>query len=147
LAGCVLFTLFKPYYTLTSLAQTETLLGSSQAHKAVCEVLLHLHVVLFKLSNKIVLEALVSCKLCSVEVFDTGLALDHDFRTLSLDMLEQLRSGHVLEILVIANIAAKLGALVHRVFLQLAHCFPDNHSMLFVFVALVGELAEVDAVL
>lgn len=60
-----------------------------------------------------------------VEIFDAGLALNHNFGAFSFDMLKQLRSRHMLVIFMIAYVASKLGALIHGMFLQLPHSFPD----------------------
>ena len=88
----------------------------------------------------------MSGKLLSVEVLVADLTLDHDLGALSLDVLEKLLSGHVLVLLLVADVTTKFGAVVHRVLLQLIHRLPDD-EVLSVPPAPVGELAEVDAVL
>jgi hypothetical protein len=89
----------------------------------------------------------MSGKVRAVVVFHASLALNHDLRTFSFDMLEELGPGHMLKLLLIADVTAELGALIHGMLLQLAHGFPDDHAILVILVALVGELAEVNAVL
>ena len=76
-------------------------------------MLLDLELMLLQLLEEVVLEALVSGELSPIVILDTSLALDHDFGALTLDMLEQLRPGHVLKVLVVADVATELGALVH----------------------------------
>ena len=54
----------------------------------------------------------MSLKVVSVEVFVTNLALDHNFRAVTLDVFEKLGSCQVLEIFMITDIASKLGTFV-----------------------------------
>ena len=82
----------------------------------------------------------------SVKVLHTGLALDHYLRTFSFNVLKQLSPCHVLKVFVIANVAAKLRALIHCMLLELPHGFPDDHAMSLILVALVREFTEVNAV-
>ena len=88
----------------------------------------------------------MASKFSTVEIFDASLALDHNFWAFTFDMLKQLRPRHMLVIFMIAYVTSELGALVHGVLLQLAHCFPDYHSILLASVALVGEFAKVYAI-
>ena len=53
----------------------------------------------------------------------------------------------MLEVLVIANVTAKLGAVIDGVLLEFFHGFPYDLAMLAVFVTFVRELTEVNAVL
>ena len=46
----------------------------------------------------------------------------------------------------VADITAKLRALIHGMLLQLPHGFPDDHTMLLFPVAFVGEFTEINAV-
>lgn len=91
-------------------------------------------------------EALVVRELSSVELPLADLALYDDLGALSFDVLEQLSPGHVLVVLVIANIAAKLRALVHRVLLQLGHGLPNDFLFSSIPPALVWELAKVNTI-
>jgi len=52
----------------------------------------------------------------------------------------------VLKVFVIAYVAAKLGALIHGMLLELPHGFPDDHTLSLFLVALVREFTEVNAV-
>ena len=52
----------------------------------------------------------------------------------------------MLEFLLIANVATKLGTLVHGVLLEFAKRLPDDLTVLAISVATMRELAEVDAV-
>ena len=82
----------------------------------------------------------------TIKVSNAGLALDHNFRAFSLDMLKQLSPCHMLKVFVIAYVAAEFGALIHGMLLELPHGLPDDHALPVVLVALVGELTEVNAV-
>ena len=88
----------------------------------------------------------MSCEISSVEIFDANLALNHNLRALSLDMLKQLGPGHVLEILVIANVASKFRTFVHSVLLKFTHRLPNDWAISFL-VALVRKLTKVNTVL
>ena len=81
-----------------------------------------------------------------IELFAANLALDHHFRTLSFDVLEQLGTSHVLEVLVIADVAPELWTVKHGMLLQLPHGLPDDLPVPVVLVALVRELTEVNTV-
>lgn len=62
-------------------------------------------------------------------------------------MLSQLASRQMLEVLLIAKVAAKLGALVHLyVCLKLTYGLPGDLCVGVAFSALVRERAELDAV-
>ena len=66
-------------------------------------------------------------ELSSSELLGADLALDADFRTVSFNVLTQLASSQMLKLFNVANIAAKLRALIHlHVLLQLIYCFPLN---------------------
>jgi len=83
----------------------------------------------------------------SVEVLVAHLALDHHLWALLLNMLEKLSTGHVLEIFVVTNVAAKLGAVVDGVVLQVLHGLPDESSLPVLLKASMGELTEVNTIL
>ena len=64
-----------------------------------------------------VTEALVIRKFGSAEVAFANLTLHDNFWAISLDMLEQLGPSHVLEVFMVADVAAEFGTFVHRMFL------------------------------
>lgn len=84
-------------------------------------------------------------ELCSVEVTLTDLTLYDDFGTFSFNVLKQLGAGHMLVIFMVANVAAKLGALVHGMLLQFSHGLPKD-NFLSILPAFVRELTKVNAV-
>lgn len=94
-----------------------------------------------------VLHALVICKLAPIEILVTNLTLDHDFRAVSLNMHEKLLPCQMLEVFMIANITSEFRAVVHCVLLELFQSHPDDLTLFTVFVTLVRELAEVNAIL
>ena len=85
------------------------------------------------------------CKLSSVEVTLTNLALNNNLWAIPLDMLEQLSSSHMLELLLVANITTKLWTLIHGMLLQVVHGLP-NDNILTILPALMWELTEINTV-
>jgi hypothetical protein len=94
-----------------------------------------------------VLQTLVLCKLGPIIVTITDLTLDHDLRTFTFDMLEQLSSRHMLEFLLVADITAKFRAIINCMSLKLFHGFPDEFSLFVILVASVRKFTKVNAVL
>jgi len=88
----------------------------------------------------------VTRKVLPIEVLVAHLTLDHHFWTVSLDVIEELMSGHVLEPFVEADIAAELWAVVDGMIRELTMCLPE-HLTISIFVTFMRELAKVDAVL
>ena len=84
-------------------------------------------------------------KFGSAEVAFANLTLHDNFWAISLDMLEQLGPSHVLEVFMVADVAAKFGTFVHRMLLQLEHGLPDD-DLATILPALVWELAKVNAI-
>jgi len=64
----------------------------------------------FEFLDEHIFDALVLNKVSSVIFFGADLTLDHDFRTIIFNVLKQLGSGHVLEILMIADITSEFWA-------------------------------------
>jgi hypothetical protein len=62
-------------------------------------------------------------------------------------MLEQLPSGHVLEIFMITNVTTKLRAVTNGMLLKIFHGLPEQDSITAVLVASMRELTEVNAIL
>ena len=79
-----------------------------------------------QLVNIKVFDALMLSEFSSGVFLVTNLTHNHYFWAVSLDMIVQLRSGHMLVLISIANIAAKLWAVELGVGLQLAESLPND---------------------
>ena len=116
------------------------------SHHPLSEVFGDLVLVLLQLLKVVVLEALVLLELASPELLAANLALYLYFLAVTLDVLTELRSRQLLELLAVADVAAILVTLVELgVLLQLADRLPRNLSVRLL-VAFVRELAEVNTV-
>ena len=65
------------------------------------------------------LKTFVALEFATDELLVTQLALDHDLRAVTFNVLEQLSARHMLIFFLVANVATKLGALDHGVLLKL----------------------------
>ena len=110
------------------------------------EELKNISLIASETSNVFSLKAFVVLELTADKLLSTQLALDHDFGAVTLNMLEELLASHVLVLFLVADVAAELRALSHRMFLQLDESLPDDLTMLAVHIASMRELAEVNAV-
>lgn len=90
-------------------------------------------------------EALVIREFGSAKVAFANLTLHDNFWTISLNVLEQLCSSHVLELFSIADVAAEFWTFVNRMLLQFEHGLPDD-DIATIFPALVRKLAEINAI-
>ena len=135
-----------PVDTILPIAQSEALLRSSEPCQVIRQILNYILFVFIESLDVHITKALVIGKLCSVKVTFANLALNDNFWTVSLNMLEQLRSSHMLVILTVADVTAILGAIVNGMLLQLSHGLPDD-NLTAVLPALVRELAEINTVL
>ena len=132
---------------LSLLANTEALLLSSEQDELVCQVVDHVVALGVQLLDVELLDAVMSLEFDSGILFVAHLAHNFDLRAISLDVVVKLSTGHVLELLSIADIAAKLGALVLGVCLQLSESLPDDLLAISLLrPASVRELTEVNAV-
>lgn len=86
------------------------------------------------------------CKISSVVVLLTYLALYHYFWTLTFDVQEKLSSCHMLIAFVITNITTEFRAIVHCMLLKLFHCLPYNSTLSRIHVTFVRELTEVNTI-
>lgn len=136
----------EPIHALRSHAQSKSLLGSAQSHQMFSEELENVSLMAPESSNVLGLKALVVLEFTTDKLLSAQLALDHDFGAVTLDVLEQLSTSHVLVLFLVANVAAVLGALNHGVLLQLEQSLPDDLTVLAIRVASMRELAEVNAV-
>lgn len=145
LACLKLGALFESINAFLFATQSEAFLRSPESHKVLSKIVNHIEVVGLQSLNVDISETLMTCKFSSVIVSLTNLALHDNFWTLSLYVLEQLRSSHMLKVLMVADIASKLGALVNSMLLELNHSFPNN-DFSAIFPALVRKLTEINAV-
>jgi hypothetical protein len=101
----------------------------------------------FQLLEVEVLDALVFRELGAGVLPVADLAHYKDVRTFVLDMGLQIDTGHVLELLAVADVAAILGTLELGVVLQLFERLPKNNARAVALEAPVRKLTEIDAVL
>ena len=131
--------------TLLVQAHAETLCLSSVENQLVCQIVDDLEGVSLQLFNIEVLNALVLVELSSWILLVADLAHAKNFWAVSLDMIMELGSSHVLELGSIADITSKLGAVELSVCLEFSEGLPDDHSS--IFIASVREVTEINAVL
>jgi hypothetical protein len=128
------------------LANSDSLLLSLKLHHFISEELNDFDVIRLQFLHVVIFEALMLGELSSSKFFDANLALDHDLWAILFDVISKLVSCHVLELSEIANIATILGAfIILSMLLELSYGFPKDFSV-GSFIALMGELAEVNAV-
>ena len=61
-------------------------------------------------------------------------------------MLEKLSSGHMLKFFLVADVATEFGALIHGMFLEVEHGFPDDAAVFGLKIAFMWEFTEINAV-
>jgi hypothetical protein len=98
-----------------------------------------------ELVNVELLDALVRCELCSSVLLVANLAHHLHLRAISLDVVVKLGSGHMLELLPVANIATELGAVKLGMCLQLSKGLPNDLRSMD-SVASMRELTEINTV-
>jgi len=81
-------------------------------HHLFGHILNHFDVILLQFLDIVILEALVVGEFVSAILFAANLALDHNFGTISLDVLSKLGSSHALVFWEVADVATILGALI-----------------------------------
>ena len=79
--------------------------------------------------------------------FIANLAHDHHLRAITLDVFVQLSTRHMLVLITIANVAAKLRAVELSMNLQLSQGLPNDLSFTIWSRASMWELAEINTVL
>ena len=146
LACLELVACFESFDALRSHAQAEAFLGSAKSHEVLGEEFKHLTLMASQSSHVLGLKAFVAREFSALELLSTQLTLDHDLGAFALNVLEELRASHMLILLLVTDVAAKLGALNHGVLLELEQRLPDDLALLAVNVASMRELTEVDAV-
>jgi len=123
---------------------TKDLLLTFELHHLFGDVLNHFDLILLQLLDIVILEALVVREISPAKLFVANLALDHNFGTISFDVISQLGSSHLLILWEVADVATILGTLiVISMTLKLTDSFPHD---LGVLITLVRELTEIDAV-
>jgi hypothetical protein len=132
---------------LLLLADTESLLLSSEKDELVCQVVDDIVTVGVKLLNVELFDAVMAVELTSGILFVADLAHDLYLWAISLDVVVELGSGQVLELLSVADVASELGALELSVTLELSKSLPDDLTALSCLrPASVRELTEVNTV-
>jgi hypothetical protein len=91
-------------------AETKTFFLSSMKNEFVCQLVDNVIAMGIQLVNIEFLYALMTTEFCSGVLLVTDLAHHLHLGTVSLDVVVQLRSSHVLELLSVADIASKLRA-------------------------------------
>lgn len=61
-------------------------------------------------------------------------------------MIEELSSGQLLEILMVADITAKLRTIKKSMLLKISHCFPNYFTTLAVFEATMREFTKIKTI-
>ena len=128
------------------LTDAKSFLLPSEKDKLISKMINDVVALLIKLLNIELFDAVMSLKLVPSVLLVAHLAHHLHFWAVSLDVVVQLGSCQVLELLSVADVAAEFGALVLGVSLKLAQGLPDNLGTALVRPASVRELAEVNAV-
>jgi hypothetical protein len=127
-------------------AEPKSLLLSSVEDQFVGQVIDHVVAMGVKLVDIELLDALVRSELSSGILFVANLAHYLHLGAFFADVVVQLGSGQVLELLAIADIAAKFWTGELGMSLELAKGFPNDLGTSSVDMASMGELTEVNAV-
>ena len=93
-----------------------------------------------------VLDAHVIVEFTSWKLLVADLARDKNFWAVSLDMIIELSSSHVLELRPVADITSELGAVELSVCLELTEGLPDD-NVTSILPAFMWEFTEINAVL
>jgi hypothetical protein len=126
--------------------QSETFLLSSVENQLISQVVNDLERLLLQSFNIEFLDALVIVELTSWILLVADLAHYKNLWTVSLDVIVELGTSHMLELGPIAYITSELGAVELSVGLQFTEGLPDDH-ILSVLPALMRKLTEIYAVL
>lgn len=132
-------------YALVLGAETKSLLLSPVENELIGQVINDIIAVGVQFVNVELLDALMGSEFHSAVFLVTDLAHDLDLRAVSFNMVVKLCSCHMLKLLTIADIAAKLGAVKLSMSLELSKSFPDDYRS-SLRVASVRELAEINTV-
>ena len=108
------------------LTDTKSLFLPSEKNKFIGKMINDVVALLIKFFNIELLDAVMSLKLVPSVLLVAHLAHHLHFWAVSLDVVVQLRSCHVLELFSVTDVASEFGALVLGVSLELSKGFPDN---------------------
>lgn len=114
----VLIRLLESFNTLDLHAKSKSLLGTSQPHHMLCEILGDIYLELGEALHNLDLDAFMGLILSSGHLLTAQLTLDLHFRTFPLDVLEQLFSCHMLELFLITNVATEFRTFIHSMLLK-----------------------------
>lgn len=85
-------------------------------------------------------------EITSKEFLVTKLTLNHDLSTIIFDMLEKLRTRHMLVLFSETNVAAEFRTFKHSMLLKFEQGFPDNLRILSIKPTFMWEFTEIDAI-
>ena len=108
------------------LTDTKSLFLPSEKDKFIGKMINDVVALLIKFFNIELLDAVMSLKLVPSVLLVAHLAHHLHFWAVSLDVVVQLRSCHVLELFSVTDVASEFGALVLGVSLEFSKGFPDN---------------------
>ena len=108
------------------LTDTKSLFLPSEKDKFIGKMINDVVALLIKFFNIELLDAVMSLKLVPSVLLVAHLAHHLHFWAVSLDVVVQLRSCHVLELLSVADVTSEFGALVLSMSLEFSKGFPDN---------------------
>jgi hypothetical protein len=132
--------------TLRPQTHTQTLLLSSVENQLIRQIVNDLKRHCLQPFHVEVLDALVIMEFSSWELFVADLAHDKNFWAVSLDMVMELGSSHVLELGSVADITSELGAVELSMCLELTEGLPDDNFP-SILIASMWEFTEINAVL
>ena len=108
------------------LTDAKSLFLPSEKDKFIGKMINDVVALLIKFFNIELLDAVMSLKLVPSVLLVAHLAHHLHFWAVSLDVVVQLRSCHVLELFSVTDVASEFGALVLGVSLEFSKGFPDN---------------------
>ena len=114
------------FHAVLLLTDAKSLFLPSEKDKFIGKMINDVVALLIKFFNIELLDAVMSLKLVPSVLLVAHLAHHLHFWAVSLDVVVQLRSCHVLELLSVADVASEFGALVLSMSLELSKGFPDN---------------------
>ena len=114
------------FHAVLLLTDTKSLFLPSEKDKFIGKMINDVVALLIKFFNIELLDAVMSLKLVPSVLLVAHLAHHLHFWAVSLDVVVQLRSCHVLELFSVTDVASEFGALVLGVSLEFSKGFPDN---------------------
>ena len=114
------------FHAVLLLTDAKSLFLPSEKNKFIGKMINDVVALLIKFFNIELLDAVMSLKLVPSVLLVAHLAHHLHFWAVSLDVVVQLRSCHVLELFSVTDVASEFGALVLGVSLEFSKGFPDN---------------------